>query len=157
MRIAVRPSAVLIARQPSRSQPRSVSINRRTSCVGERSVSKRRRLERNSSCSLEKLNFTALSQFPDVLLVGRRHTNRRRSKGRWPPPALAYAPTPQSSEPRLCQVWLHRGEGRKRRILLTRGGRRGAAGVLIVVVGRLMLSPLVGADSAPVALGRRRR
>src|SRR6516164_9227515 len=61
MRIAVRPSAVLIARQPSRSQPRSVSINRRTSFVGERSDSKRRRLERNSTCSLEKLNFTALS------------------------------------------------------------------------------------------------
>src|SRR6516165_3464844 len=61
MRIAVRPSAVLIARQPSRSQPRSVSISRRTSFVGERSASKRRRLERNSSCSLEKLNFTELS------------------------------------------------------------------------------------------------
>jgi len=29
--------------------------------VGERSASKRRRLERNSSCSLEKLNFTELS------------------------------------------------------------------------------------------------
>src|SRR6516165_6068393 len=105
MRIAVRPSAVLIARQPSRSQPRSVSINRRTSFVGERSASKRRRLERNSSCSLEKLNFTELSrvrvrskcerllpsadcrdgpidaQFPAVLVTGRQHGNRKRRYG----------------------------------------------------------------------------
>src|ERR1700758_4141317 len=76
-------------------------MNRRTSFVGERSASKRRRLERNSSCSLEKLNFTALSrvrigarggrllppahrdgpiaaQFPDVFLIGRQHGNRGR-------------------------------------------------------------------------------
>jgi hypothetical protein len=54
------PSTVLIARQPC-ARSLSVSIIRRTSVVGERSASKRRRLERNFSCSLEKLNFTELS------------------------------------------------------------------------------------------------
>src|SRR5205809_723659 len=44
----------------------ALSINRCTSVVGERSASKRRRLERNSSCSAEKLNFTALSRARQV-------------------------------------------------------------------------------------------
>jgi NAD(P)-dependent dehydrogenase (short-subunit alcohol dehydrogenase family) len=69
----------------------------RTSFVGERSASKRRKFERNSSCSLEKLNFTDVSRMRirseygrllppahrrdgridpevrDVLLMGRQH------------------------------------------------------------------------------------
>src|ERR1700720_2096335 len=66
MRTAVRPSSALIDRQPSRSYPSSVSINRRTSVVGARFARKVRRLARNSSCSLEKLNFINASLYASV-------------------------------------------------------------------------------------------
>ena len=46
----------------------------------------------------------------------------------------------KSSQPRPCQVWLHRGEDGKQVILLTRAGEGVAwRGVLIVVVIRLVL------------------
>src|SRR5476651_2457564 len=57
MWMAVRPSSWLSFFQPSRSKPISVAIRRRTSVVGERASSARRTPERNSSCSLVKLNF----------------------------------------------------------------------------------------------------
>src|SRR6185436_5210658 len=59
MWMPVRPSSRFSRCQPSRSKPASVAISRRTSLVGERASSARRRVARNSSCSAEKLNRIA--------------------------------------------------------------------------------------------------
>ncbi|OIQ66490.1 hypothetical protein GALL_519380 [mine drainage metagenome] len=54
--IAVSPSCWFNSCHAARSQPASVSIRRRTAVVGDLSSRNRRRTERNSSCSLVKLN-----------------------------------------------------------------------------------------------------
>src|SRR5918995_6021980 len=64
--MAVSPSSWFNLFQPSRSKPWSVAIRRRTSLVGERASSARRRLLRNSSCSGVKLKRMADSSRPDV-------------------------------------------------------------------------------------------
>src|SRR5688500_2903010 len=64
--MAVSPSSWFSLFQPSRSKPWSVAIRRRTSLVGERASSARRRLLRNSSCSGVKLKRMTYSSRPDV-------------------------------------------------------------------------------------------
>src|SRR6185295_1296299 len=61
MATAVRPISWLSRFQASRSKPASVAISRRTSLVGERASSARRRVARNSSCSAVKLNRMTIS------------------------------------------------------------------------------------------------
>src|SRR3984893_17320077 len=94
--------------------------------------------------------------------MGRQHGNRGRGKGRWAPPAQAYAPTPQKQSPRPCQVWLHYTDGRvpvsspdndqrqwRRTLLLICGLTPPAFGRFLGLVERDSFGRLAAARAAP--------